>query len=107
MSNVYMPDNEDMRRIERDVLVPKKMRAYARSRCADELKEFEKCCKGRTVSMVFVCRAQNSAMQNCLLRYFNEDGLRERCTREYLDERKQYRNSEGYKKNYQNQNSEI
>ena len=91
-----MPDNDKLRRVERDVLIPKKMREISWTRCSEELKEFENCCRGRTVSMVFVCRAQNRAMLDCMNRSFNEEGLRERCTKEYLDERKLYRSSPSY-----------
>ena len=93
-----MPDDERLRRVERDVLIPKKMREIARARCSEELKEFEKCCKGRSVSMVFVCRPQNRSMLDCMKHNFNEEGLRERCTKEYLVERREYRSSPAYQK---------
>ena len=98
MSNVYQPDDENLRKLERDVLIPKKMRKIAWTHCTEELKDFEKCCKGRSVSMVFVCRAQNRAMLDCMKRNFHKEGLRERCTQEYLEERKQYRSSQSYQK---------
>ena len=101
MSNVYVPDGDDLRTVEREVLIPKKMREYSRNQCVDEMKEFEKCCKGRTVSMVFLCRKQNTVMQDCLIRNYTEEGVREKCTAEYLEQRRAYRDSEKYKKIYQ------
>lgn len=83
------------------------MREYSITQCGTEMKEFEKCCKGRTVSMVFLCRKQNTAMRDCLVRHYNEEGVREKCTREYLEQRKTYRSSEKYKKNYQKDKQEI
>ena len=106
MGHVYTPDKDDLRKVERDILIPKKMREIAKARCEDYVKEFENCCRGRTVSMVFMCRAQNTAMISCLDREFHDEGLRERCTREYLEKRKKFRDSEEYKKSFQKQNSD-
>ena len=107
MSNVYTPDGNDLRRAEREVLIPKKMREYSRSQCVEEMKEFEKCCKGRTVSMVFLCRKQNIEMQDCLVRNYTAEGVREKCTLEYLEQRRVYRSSEKYKKTYLNNKQKI
>ncbi|KAF2107535.1 cytochrome c oxidase biogenesis protein Cmc1 like-domain-containing protein [Lophiotrema nucula] len=40
-----------------------------REKCADEIKDFAACAMGRTITMVFKCRPQKLAMNNCMLKY--------------------------------------
>ena len=41
--------------------------------------------------MVFRCRAQNSALRECLKTWFQNEELIEECKQEYLWERSEYR----------------
>jgi len=66
MSVLGAGDSEGLRHVERDVLIPKKMREKAMKLCADYVKEFEDCVRGRTVSMVWACREPNKHMKECL-----------------------------------------
>ena len=77
-------DSEGLRRVEKDVLISKKVKEKAMKLCGNyvqgttrptpslELKmsrctDFEDCIRGRTVSAAWKCRDQNSAMQKCLI----------------------------------------
>eukprot|EP00794_Sanderia_malayensis_P012238 gene12238-13499_t len=57
---------EQLRKVERDVLVPKIMRERAKIRCKEYVDEFTKCAKGRTISVVLHCMKENDAMKNCI-----------------------------------------
>lgn len=59
-------EDERLRHVEKDVLIPKKMRAKAMVLCADLVKEFEDCVRGRTVSVVWACSKENKRMKECL-----------------------------------------
>lgn len=41
--------------------------------------------------MVFKCRKENSALKSCLEKWYFDDDFRERCTKEYLEERSEFR----------------
>ncbi|EDO46283.1 predicted protein, partial [Nematostella vectensis] len=79
-----------LRHVEKDVLIPKLVREKARERCKDLVDEFEKCCKGRSISMVWHCRKQNTAMKDCLTKNYQDKELFEACRVEYLQKRRQY-----------------
>ncbi|KAG5366548.1 hypothetical protein CJU89_0981 [Yarrowia sp. B02] len=46
--------------------VREETRRLARLACADVLKVFSECTKGRTVSMLWACRIEKSAMMDCM-----------------------------------------
>ncbi|KAJ9656130.1 hypothetical protein H2198_005186 [Neophaeococcomyces mojaviensis] len=51
-----------------------------RSRCADEIKEFAACAKGRTVTATWACRTERFAMNSCMMLHASreeEDAARE------------------------------
>ncbi|KEF51681.1 uncharacterized protein A1O9_12316 [Exophiala aquamarina CBS 119918] len=51
-----------------------------RSRCADEIKEFAKCAQGRTLTVTWACKAQQFAMNSCMIAHATkaeEDAARE------------------------------
>ncbi|XP_064383132.1 COX assembly mitochondrial protein homolog [Halichondria panicea] len=82
--------SQSLRHVEKDVLIPKKMRAKAMVLCQDLVKEFEDCIRGRTVSAVWHCRKENSNMQNCVAKYYKNDEFYEQCKQEYLEEKKKF-----------------
>ncbi|XP_068218803.1 COX assembly mitochondrial protein homolog [Palaemon carinicauda] len=86
------PDDKSLRKVEIEVLIPKKMRDIAKKeKCPKEVEEFTKCCKGSGVAMVYKCRPENTALWNCLEVWYNDDQLKERCKKEYLEERTEFR----------------
>lgn len=86
------PDDFFLRKVEKDVLIPQKMRDKAREeKCAKEVKEFATCCKDSSFMMVFKCRDVNTALKSCLEQWFTDPSFKEECTQEYLKERSEYR----------------
>ncbi|KAK8730449.1 hypothetical protein OTU49_008016 [Cherax quadricarinatus] len=86
------PDDKSLRKVEIEVCIPKKMRDIARSeKCATEVEEFTKCCKDSSFSMVVKCRPQNTALWDCLTKWYNDEGFKEHCKNIYLEERSEYR----------------
>uniref|UniRef100_A0AAZ1XJW7 COX assembly mitochondrial protein n=1 Tax=Oreochromis aureus TaxID=47969 RepID=A0AAZ1XJW7_OREAU len=57
-----------LRHVEKDVLIPKKMREKAKELCADKVEAFSHCCKESGFFMVFKCREENAALKECLTR---------------------------------------
>ena len=45
----------------------------AREACMDMTHEFGRCAKEASIMVVFNCRAENKAMQDCLSREYNEE----------------------------------
>lgn len=61
------PDDRTLRKVEREVLIPKIMREKAKvEKCFDEVHAFESCCKDYSLLMVVTCRKQNDVLKNCL-----------------------------------------
>ncbi|KAG5888762.1 hypothetical protein JTB14_021507 [Gonioctena quinquepunctata] len=86
------PDDLFLRKVELDVMVPKKMREKARiEKCFKEVEEFTECCKDNGLLMVVKCRKENSALKECLTNWYNDEGFKEECKKEYLEERSEYR----------------
>ena len=86
MSVIGKGDEEGLRHVEKDVLIPKKMKAKAMKLCRDYVKgklcllsrqsqrhimfvkmfaEFEDCVRGRTVSAAWHCQKESKKMQEC------------------------------------------
>eukprot|EP00039_Didymoeca_costata_P016737 m.304899 g.304899 ORF g.304899 m.304899 type:complete len:103 (-) comp16443_c0_seq1:680-988(-) len=60
-------DNDPrLRKVERDIYIPKMMKKAAIRTCSKEAQAFAECCHGRTISMAWACNKQNNALQNCL-----------------------------------------
>lgn len=89
-SDLQRGDSEGLRHVEKDVLISKKMRSKAMVLCADHVREFEECMRGRTVTAVWVCRRQNATMKECLALHYNDPAFYEACKAEYLEERAQF-----------------
>ncbi|KAI4457204.1 cox assembly mitochondrial protein [Holotrichia oblita] len=86
------PDDISLRKVEVEVMIPKKMREIAKiEKCAEEVLKFTECCKGNSVLMVVRCREQNSALKECLSHWYQDKDFKERCKKEYLKERSEYR----------------
>ncbi|KAH9863805.1 hypothetical protein J1614_009737 [Plenodomus biglobosus] len=46
-----------------------------RAKCAKEIETFAQCALGRTLTMIYACRAPRLAMNSCMLQYQNQDEL--------------------------------
>lgn len=91
--------------MEREVLIPKKMRERAKAeKCLEEVTAFGDCCLQSRFLMVVKCRKENSIMKTCLQRWYEDEQFRKECENEYLQERSEYRRT-GVKKS--NRNSET
>ncbi|XP_077990718.1 COX assembly mitochondrial protein homolog [Glandiceps talaboti] len=92
-------EHDDLRHVEIDVLIPKRMREKARvEKCADEVKAFSECCASSSFAMVLKCREQNAALKSCLTRWYKDQDFFNMCKEEYLAERKEYLKSGKTKK---------
>merc|ERR1712198_85770 len=86
------PDDTTLRRVEIEVCIPKKMRDIARTEhCAKEVAEFTKCCQSSSYGMFLKCRSENTKLWDCLTYWYKDEGLQERCKKEFLAERAEYR----------------
>ncbi|XP_017890345.1 COX assembly mitochondrial protein homolog [Ceratina calcarata] len=86
------PDDKSLRKVEKDVLIPQIMRDRAKTeKCVQEVEEFTECCKKTYILMPFQCKAQNTALVDCLTKWYNDSTFQEECKEQYLNERSQYR----------------
>ncbi|CAA9999077.1 unnamed protein product [Nesidiocoris tenuis] len=86
------PNDLSLRKVEIEVLIPKKMREKAKAeKCTSEVAAFHKCCSENGVSLVVKCQDTNKVMKECLTRWFRDDDFRKLCQDEYLEERSRYR----------------
>merc|ERR1711942_203705 len=86
------PDDKTLRKVEREVLVPKVMRRLAQTElCFKEMKAFHECCEREQLMMGFKCKPENKNMQDCLIGWFKNEEFRQKCTEIYLEERSEYR----------------
>ncbi|XP_034182547.1 COX assembly mitochondrial protein homolog [Osmia lignaria lignaria] len=86
------PDDKRLRKIEKDVLIPQKMRDRAKEeKCVKEVQEFAKCCKDSNFLMVFRCKELNNALISCLELWYKDPQFKNECTQAYLEERSEYR----------------
>ncbi|XP_077274394.1 COX assembly mitochondrial protein homolog [Temnothorax americanus] len=86
------PNDRSLRKVEKDVLVPKLMRERTKSeKCVNEVKDFHDCCLKSGLLHVVKCRGENDRMKACMEKwYYNQDFIKE-CTEQYLDERSEFR----------------
>ncbi|KAB7498056.1 COX assembly mitochondrial-like protein [Armadillidium nasatum] len=86
------PEDKTLRKVEIDVMIPKKMKSIAHEeKCVEQFAKFRECCKATNLTLVFKCRKENTALKSCLERWYYDDDFRERCTQEYLQERSEFR----------------
>ncbi|KAJ8915007.1 hypothetical protein NQ315_015981 [Exocentrus adspersus] len=86
------PNDLFLRKVEKEVMIPKKMRDIAKTeKCAEQVARFTECCKSRHILMTFRCREENAELKKCLTRWYEDEDFKARCTKEYLEERSEYR----------------
>ncbi|XP_043577683.1 COX assembly mitochondrial protein homolog [Bombus pyrosoma] len=90
--NLGDPDDKHLRKVEKDVLIPQRMRDKAKTeKCVAEVARFSECCKNASVLMAFECQKENAVLKDCLSQWYNDPDFKAQCTQEYLDERSEYR----------------
>ncbi|GAB6019190.1 hypothetical protein CHUAL_000809 [Chamberlinius hualienensis] len=86
------PEDRTLRKVEDEILVPRKMRDKAKNeKCVAEVAEFNRCCKAAGLSMVYKCRKENDDLKNCLTRWYQDEDFKKICQEEYLNERSEFR----------------
>ncbi|XP_075220551.1 COX assembly mitochondrial protein homolog [Lycorma delicatula] len=86
------PDDYSLRRVEKDIKIPQKMRDKARAtKCVQEVKAFHECVESAGLKMFFNCRKPNQILKDCIKKWFNDKDFKEECTKEFLAERAEYR----------------
>ncbi|XP_045137700.1 COX assembly mitochondrial protein homolog isoform X2 [Portunus trituberculatus] len=86
------PEDRSLRKVEREVCIPKKMRDIARQeKCTAEVEDFTQCCKASGLAMVMLCSQQNSTLKACLTKWYQDEEFKKRCTEEFLAERREFR----------------
>lgn len=97
------PEDKSLRKVEIEVMIPKKMREIAKEeKCANEVRGFSECCKNHNVLMVVQCRKENSALKDCLTKWYQDEAFKHRCKEVYLNERSEFRRT-GINKNKKTQ----
>lgn len=88
------PDDQTLRKVEREVLIPKIVREKAKTqKCLEHKQAFDQCCLDNAMMMVFNCRQENRRYQECLNRWFYDQQLIAECTQDYLKKRSEFRQS--------------
>ncbi|XP_044273644.1 COX assembly mitochondrial protein homolog isoform X4 [Varanus komodoensis] len=84
-------EEQTLRHVEKDVLIPKLMREKAKELCSDKVQAFTKCCQDTGVLMVVKCQEENKALKACLTGYYTDPAFYEECKLEYLKQREEFR----------------
>jgi COX assembly mitochondrial protein 1 len=66
--------------------------------CADEVKQFETCCKDNSLLMIFFCRKPNEVLKDCLNKWYQNETFKTECKNIYLEDRTEYRQTGVLKK---------
>lgn len=93
------PDDMHLRRVEKEILIAKKIRDKTRTdKCAAEVQVFNECCRRTGFGHVFKCRTENDNMKSCMGRWYFDPQFIQECTDEYLRERSEFRRTGVFKK---------
>lgn len=76
---------QTLSRREEDALL-KSTKAKALRECDDVVKRFAECATGRTISIVWACRDDHRAVQQCMQQYTNAERMEE-LRREFIKQR--------------------
>ncbi|KAF7997242.1 hypothetical protein HCN44_005519 [Aphidius gifuensis] len=86
------PEDQTLRKLERDVLIPKKIRERtSREKCVEQAKAFSECGKAAGFLVVHKCKLENKALWDCAAYWWKDKEFVDECTKEYLAERSEYR----------------
>lgn len=88
------PEDTHLRKVEREILIPKLMRERTRNeKCRFESEEFGRCCADAGLLMTFKCKPQTKVMYECMETWYKNDDFIKECTEMYLKQRSEYRSS--------------
>ncbi|XP_052832051.1 COX assembly mitochondrial protein homolog isoform X1 [Octopus bimaculoides] len=86
------PDDLTLRKVEKEILIPQKMKEIAkREHCSTEVQSFGECAKQAGLLLTFQCRDKANLLHTCLSNMYKKEEFVERCTQEYLKDRTEYR----------------
>ncbi|XP_011302257.1 COX assembly mitochondrial protein homolog [Fopius arisanus] len=86
------PDDKSLRKLEKQVLIPQKIRQKTRTeKCVDEVRAFTECGKEAGLLVWLDCRDANKKLWDCAEKWFYDKDFVAQCTEEYLNERSEYR----------------
>lgn len=66
--------------------IRRELRTVAIKACSKELGEFAECAKGRLLSVLFVCRPLNKAVDKCMKNFADEEVLQDVIRRRFVIE---------------------
>lgn len=105
--NLGDPEDRTLRKVEKDIMIPMKMRDKAKKeKCFAEGKSFTECCKDARFWMVWKCKSETATLTNCLENWYKDEEFKRQCTEEYLEERSEYRRT-GIKQKQKRKDSVI
>jgi len=85
------PDDRSLRKVEKEIVIPKLMKERALKLCSDEVKAFCECGKREGLLLPFKCRRENIAQAQCLIKWYKDERFVEEVTNSFLDQRAEYR----------------
>ncbi|EEB11700.1 conserved hypothetical protein [Pediculus humanus corporis] len=85
------PDDDRLRIVEKNVLIPKKLREEAIRKCKDVVEPFVECCQNSGLLNIFKCRKENQLQLECIKSWMDNEEFKDEITKQYLEERKFYR----------------
>lgn len=81
-----------LRIVEKDVLIPRYLELKINTEyCNEQLKNFHDCAKEAGLLVTFKCKPIYNVFVECSNKWFNDEGLREEVTQEYLRKRDKFR----------------
>ncbi|GAQ89417.1 hypothetical protein KFL_005190090 [Klebsormidium nitens] len=84
---------EEILRKKEEEALRSKMKARALKECKTTLTAFAECARGRTISVVWACKAQSREMNECLHQYTNDEVF-EQQKQDYMNQRRAQNESE-------------
>ena len=90
--NLGDPYDKSLRIVEIDVMIPQLMKERAKKeKCPGEVEEFGICGKEQGLMMPFRCRKEAESLRICLTKSYDDPEFIRSCSRQYLQERTDYR----------------
>lgn len=85
------PNDKTLRIVEREQIIPKRMRKLVKELCADKEKEFYECCKRNQWTFWRYCKKERKEAADCEISYFQDPEFVQKCTEDYIVDRSEYR----------------
>lgn len=85
------PNYRELSNMEKDPLIPQRMRDVSRELCPDEVHEFMECGKKVGLKSFYQCQGEKDQMVKCIAKWQENSQFKEAIIQEYLNERSHYR----------------